>query len=215
MVENIETIQPILSEILSWDTYLLVDSIPNLTHDLTDLDGKLHILSMENIEAIVRDRSYEDFELIVDRIYRQVISEKSGLANVISGFPTNVLNVVKSVLELLKSKIESTGLTLELRPIPENTLILFNTAVFHKVFREIILNMCKYCRKNGTATIEASISDKLVEISLMHSGSSFSAITGMGQIMLREAMEAHKGQYYPPVEVEVDNILTKLVFRRW
>ncbi|MBM4066864.1 MAG: hypothetical protein FJ266_14725, partial [Planctomycetes bacterium] len=100
-VSNIETLQPVLVKMSSLNPYLLTISNPNYLKDLTTIDEKLHNLCIESLDAIVREKNYNEFQLIVKRLNDMVVSQKSLLAKIIDGFPTDLLDGIKSILELL------------------------------------------------------------------------------------------------------------------
>jgi orotate phosphoribosyltransferase len=218
-VKDVQTLQPILSVTPSIDPYLLDSSNPNLETDLNDLDEKLHILCMSNVDDIVRKSTYEEFRLIVKRLYEIVISEDSSLAKIVKGFPTSLNESIESVLKLHGSVVEDAGVVFNVNYPNLDYRVIFNQALFYSVFREIVVNICKYS-KHGRSDrkVEISIIDKskFVELSFLHQGSVVSERSpGMGESMIAEALNAYGGIFQPAKEIETDKILTKLCFQKW
>ncbi len=215
-VENIETLQSVLSKIPSIHPYLLSTSTPNYFTHFISLDEKLHNLCIESLDGIVREQNYKDFDTIVKRLNRTVISKESTLYEIIAAFPTNLSEGAKSVLEQLKDEINEKGISLKISEIQPDLKILFNKALFDITFKEFIRNMCKHSEMHGDAELAINIAIDSVEINLTHSGRLKHAKPyGIGQSIIEELVVAQGGEFSYPKEVTENRIESKIKFLRW
>ena len=216
-VKNLETLQPVLSH-MSNIHYLLTDSMPNYTGDITALDEDLHILCLENAEMISRKTSYDDFLSIVNRLHGNIVSRESLLSKIIKDIPTNLSHRVNHILQSLKDELEKKGIRLDIVPktIPEETKIFFHKNLFDKVFKEFLQNMCKHGFDNVTASLSINISEKVVSISLIHPGALQNAeLFGIGKNMMEEIVHSHNGSFEVPKEIEKNKIQSTIIVNRW
>jgi len=215
-VENIETLQSVLSKIPSINPYLLSTSTPSYLTHLIALDEKLHNLCIESLEGIVREQNYKDFDTIVKRLNRTIISKESPLGEIIAAFPTNLSEGTKSVLEQLKDEINEKKISLKISEIQPDLKILFNKALFDITFKEFIRNMCKHSEEYGDAELATNIANNSVEVNLTHSGRlKHSKPYGVGQSIIDELVLAQGGEFFYPKEVGENRIESKIIFRRW
>lgn len=216
-VKNLETLQPVLSHMTNIH-YLLTDSMPNYTEDITALDEDLHTLCLENAEMISRKTSYDDFQSIVNRLHGKVISKESLLSKIIKEVPTNLSQRVNYILQSLKDELENKRIRLDMFPttIPYEIKILFHKNLFDKVFKEFLQNMCKHGSENVTATLSINISEKVVSISLIHPGTlQHSELYGIGKNMMEEIVHAHNGSFEGPKEIGRNKIESTIKVHRW
>ncbi|MBM4056232.1 MAG: hypothetical protein FJ264_16505 [Planctomycetes bacterium] len=215
-VSNIETLQPVLVKMSSLNPYLLTISNPNYLKDLTTIDEKLHNLCIESLDAIVREKNYNEFQLIVKRLNDMVVSQKSLLAKIIDGFPTDLLDGIKSILELLSKDIENKGIRLKISGNQPNMKLLFHKTLFYDVFKEFMLNMCKHCEGNGNAELIINTNEQVIEITLIHLGELKHARScGTGENMIEEILRVHNGKFIYPKKNETNMIESKLILQRW
>lgn len=142
-VKNLETLQPILSNMSDTKPYLLTASKPNYLEDLKNLDEKLHVLCWENADKMLRQSSYDEFHLIVNRLYKNIISKESYLSRFIKEFRTNLSEKIHYTLKSLHEELREKNIKINLTPakIPTNVKIIFHKNLFIKVFNEYIYNI--------------------------------------------------------------------------
>lgn len=215
-VKNIETLQPILSNIPIITPYLLTVSKPNFIDDLTALDEKLHVLCMGDIDKIIYSRYYEQFLSIVNRLYEMIVSKESFLAELIKKFPTNLDNEVNFTLRFLKEDMERKDIELNIQTIPSNIEILFHKTLFNIAFREFVLNMCKHSEMHISANLAVSTNEETVEVKLNHPGKlKHTQSLGIGEGVIEELVLMHGGKFTFPHEINKNIIESKMILKIW
>ena len=119
-------------------------------------------------------------------------------------------------LSSLKEEIEKKEIKLNFQRIQSEVKIQFHKDLFHKVFREFVLNMCKHCEKNVNADLTVVNNIETVEVRLIHPGVlKHDTPFGTGEEMIKELVCAHKGEFTLPHKVEDHKIESKITVRRW